>query len=153
MAERAKRQAEQPDTALAPHYKARDLKSLAETGVKLSQLLAGEPTDINGEKDLTPADRRAQLRQRDRTARSPAEIDAHDYHAPGVVDIRGLGLMLAIECDAAERAERVCGRALARGVIALPSGDEGRVVSITPPLCIEPDVLTLALDVIAESLA
>jgi 4-aminobutyrate aminotransferase/(S)-3-amino-2-methylpropionate transaminase len=73
--------------------------------------------------------------------------------AAGVADVRGLGLMLAIECDAAERAERVCGRALARGVIALPSGDEGRVVSITPPLCIEPDVLTLALDVIAESLA
>ena len=42
--------------------------------------------------------------------------------------------------------------ALGRGVIALQSGDEGEVVSVTPPLGIEPEVLESALDVLVEAL-
>ena len=37
---------------------------------------------------------------------------------------------------------------LERGVILLPSGNAGQVLSITPPLTIEPDVLLAALDVV-----
>jgi 4-aminobutyrate aminotransferase-like enzyme len=37
-------------------------------------------------------------------------------------------------------------------VIALISGDDGRVITITPPLCIEREILELAVDVIAEAL-
>ena len=55
----------------------------------------------------------------------------------GVADVRGRGLLLAIECDAPELAPRACARALARGVIVLPSGDDGRVLALTPPLSIE----------------
>ena len=40
-----------------------------------------------------------------------------------------------------------------RGVIVLPSGDDGRVLSITPPLAIEPELLELALDRLVEALA
>ncbi len=64
----------------------------------------------------------------------------------GCTDVRGLGLLLAIECDTPARAARACEEALRRGVIVLPSGDAGRVLSITPPLSIEPELLELALE-------
>ena len=36
------------------------------------------------------------------------------------------------------------------GIILLPSGDDGRVISVTPPLCIERDALIAALEILAE---
>ncbi len=71
---------------------------------------------------------------------------------PGVVDVRGRGLLLAIECDRPERAAAASAGALARGVITLTSGDDARVLSIVPPLCIELELLTLALDAVVEAL-
>ena len=77
--------------------------------------------------------------------------DLTDGH-PGVREVRGLGLMIGIECrsgDAARRAHRL---ALERGVIALPSGSKGEVLSITPPLTIEREVLRSATAVLVESI-
>jgi 4-aminobutyrate aminotransferase/(S)-3-amino-2-methylpropionate transaminase len=71
----------------------------------------------------------------------------------GVADVRGRGLLLAVECDTPARCLRVCTEALRRGVIVVPSGDDGRVVAITPPLSIEADALTDALDVLATCFA
>jgi len=79
----------------------------------------------------------------DRAAETGARALAHLKSR--VVKARGLGLLLAIEC---EDAAALCARALEQGVIALPSGDDGRVVSISPPLCIEPERLEDALDVL-----
>ncbi|MCH2187357.1 aminotransferase class III-fold pyridoxal phosphate-dependent enzyme, partial [Myxococcota bacterium] len=70
-----------------------------------------------------------------------------------VVEVRGLGMMIGIECTRPEQAERVTRRALERGVIVLPSGPEGRVVSLTPPLCIGPQQLDLGTRVLIEALA
>ncbi|MEE8581506.1 MAG: aspartate aminotransferase family protein [Myxococcota bacterium] len=72
---------------------------------------------------------------------------------PGVVEVRGRGLMLGIECDTPGRAKRTCARALSRGVILLPAGRDGRVLSITPPLCIEAEILRSGLDCLAECLS
>ncbi len=71
----------------------------------------------------------------------------------GIIDVRGRGLLLGIECDGLERAARACSRALERGVIVLQSGDDGSVVSITPPLSISRDALELGIDVVADALA
>jgi 4-aminobutyrate aminotransferase/(S)-3-amino-2-methylpropionate transaminase len=71
---------------------------------------------------------------------------------PEITDVRGLGLLLAVEFDTPERAEAVCGRALASGVIALLSGDDGRVISICPPLCIERELLELAIGLLIEAI-
>jgi 4-aminobutyrate aminotransferase/(S)-3-amino-2-methylpropionate transaminase len=68
----------------------------------------------------------------------------------GVVEIRGLGLMLGVEFEDPDVAQRIVARCLERGVILLPSGDRGRVVSVTPPLCIEPDALLAALDILVS---
>jgi 4-aminobutyrate aminotransferase/(S)-3-amino-2-methylpropionate transaminase len=81
-----------------------------------------------------------------------AQLQSAVSGAPGVKDVRGLGLLLAVECDSAERVSRAVAGALRRGVIALQSGDDGRVVSITPPLCIEREILSQALDILSECL-
>jgi 4-aminobutyrate aminotransferase/(S)-3-amino-2-methylpropionate transaminase len=60
-------------------------------------------------------------------------------------DVRGRGLLIAFECDSPDVADAACAGALEAGVILLPSGDDGRVVTITPPLSIATDVLDDAL--------
>ena len=45
-----------------------------------------------------------------------------------------------------------CQEALRRGIILLPSGSGGSVLSITPPLTIDEDVLLGALDVLTSVL-
>jgi 4-aminobutyrate aminotransferase/(S)-3-amino-2-methylpropionate transaminase len=69
-----------------------------------------------------------------------------------VAEVRGRGLMLGIELRDAGDAASVCTSALERGVIALPSGDDGRVVGLSPPLGIETKLLCDALDRLTEDL-
>ena len=73
--------------------------------------------------------------------------------SPRVVACRGLGLLIGIECDAPATAQRACAAALAHGVIAIPSGDDSRVIAVTPPLVIGRDALLAALRVLVESIA
>lgn len=68
----------------------------------------------------------------------------------GVTDVRGLGLLLGVELHAPADTAAACAEALRRGVIVIPSGDAGQVISLTPPLGIERDALLAALDVVAE---
>jgi 4-aminobutyrate aminotransferase-like enzyme len=81
-------------------------------------------------------------------ARLRAALASH----PGVREVRGLGLLIGIECAAPEVAARVCRRALERGLIVLGSGADGRVLSVTPPLVIGRDALAAALDLLVECL-
>lgn len=75
--------------------------------------------------------------------------DATRRH-PRVVECRGLGLLIGIECDAPAAAHAACAAALQRGVIVVPSGDDGRVVAVTPPLVIGRDALLSALATLVE---
>ena len=92
----------------------------------------------------------------ERAARLGAEASAwlREACAPlqGVVDVRGLGLMIGIVCASPATALAACRTALERGVIVLPSGDDGRVLSVTPPLTIERDALLGALDILVGTL-
>ena len=67
-----------------------------------------------------------------------------------VVDVRGRGMMLGVELKEPAQTQAVVRGALERGVILLPSGDGGRVLSITPPLGIEQFALLGALDILIE---
>lgn len=69
---------------------------------------------------------------------------------PGVADVRGRGLLLALELAEPAACAETCAEALRRGIIAIPSGDAGEVVSVTPPLGIEPEALEDALDLLVE---
>lgn len=70
-----------------------------------------------------------------------------------VVEVRGLGLMLGIECARPEIAHAATGRLLEQGYVLLPSGPGGRVLSLTPPLSIEEGALLAACDAIIGCLA
>lgn len=70
-----------------------------------------------------------------------------------VKDVRGRGLMIGIECHDAATSLGACREALERGVILLPSGPAGAVLSVTPPLCVEEERLDAALSVLIEALA
>lgn len=86
-------------------------------------------------------------------ARALAHLESRFAGRTGVREVRGLGLLLAVELDEPKRADALCSQALARGVIALLSGDDARVLSLTPPLSIDPDLLLAAIDRIAAGLS
>jgi 4-aminobutyrate aminotransferase-like enzyme len=69
-----------------------------------------------------------------------------------VVDVRGRGLMLGVECARPAIALAATTRLLERGYVALPSGDGGRVLSLTPPLVIAQDAFFAAIDAIVDEL-
>lgn len=69
-----------------------------------------------------------------------------------VRDVRGLGLMIGVECESGEIALDTTQRLLETGFVVLPSGDGGRVLSLTPPLSIGEDALDAACDAIVACL-
>jgi len=70
-----------------------------------------------------------------------------------VHEVRGLGLMIGIECESGEISLAATQRLLERGFVLLPSGEGGRVLSLTPPLTIGESALEQALAAIIETLA
>ena len=72
---------------------------------------------------------------------------------PAIVDVRGLGSMLAIELADAELATRVIDEALARGVLLLRAGVGGNCIRVLVPLVVSDGELEEALDAWAEALA
>ena len=82
-----------------------------------------------------------------------AQLEGRLSANDAVSEVRGLGLMIGIECVTGEVAARACSEALRRGVIVLQSGEGGRVLSITPALNIDRDGLRLALDLVCEALS
>jgi 4-aminobutyrate aminotransferase/(S)-3-amino-2-methylpropionate transaminase len=69
-----------------------------------------------------------------------------------VRDIRGLGLMLGIECASPEISLATSNAMLSKGYVLLPSGEDGRVLSLTPPLVIGERELVSACREIARLL-
>jgi 4-aminobutyrate aminotransferase-like enzyme len=87
----------------------------------------------------------------DRLSRLPATSSL-------LVSVRGVGLLAGVELRLSDGAPapdacfRVVKQLLARGIIALPDGDHGNVISLTPPLTIDQRQLGNALDVLAAVL-
>ncbi|MBV8530489.1 MAG: aspartate aminotransferase family protein [Candidatus Eremiobacteraeota bacterium] len=76
------------------------------------------------------------------------ELRAH----PSVVDVRGCGLLWAVQVNNAATASTVVRRALRNGVIFLQSGTSGDVVAILPPLVIAESQLAHAIDVLEAAI-
>ncbi|MDP6934290.1 MAG: aminotransferase class III-fold pyridoxal phosphate-dependent enzyme, partial [Myxococcota bacterium] len=66
------------------------------------------------------------------------------------LEFRGRGLLLGIELDDALEASRSL---LQRGFIALPAGEHGEVLALTPPLCTTQAQLQAFLDALEDILA
>ncbi|HEV8020064.1 MAG TPA: aminotransferase class III-fold pyridoxal phosphate-dependent enzyme, partial [Candidatus Lustribacter sp.] len=69
-----------------------------------------------------------------------------------VIDVRGIGMLWAIEFDTAEIANRVVRAGLQRGLILLQSGTTGTSITLAPPLNIEDDQLARAIDVLDRTI-
>jgi 4-aminobutyrate aminotransferase / (S)-3-amino-2-methylpropionate transaminase / 5-aminovalerate transaminase len=66
---------------------------------------------------------------------------------PQIVDVRGIGGMLAIELDRSDVASRVVDEALSRGLLLLKAGVTGNAIRVLVPLVISDSELEEALDV------
>jgi 4-aminobutyrate aminotransferase len=78
---------------------------------------------------------------------------------PGVAEVRGLGLMVAIECEPAEGltataiASSLQQALLKARILVLTCGTYGHVLRLIPPLVVTQEELDLALDVLVHALA
>jgi acetylornithine/succinyldiaminopimelate/putrescine aminotransferase len=70
-----------------------------------------------------------------------------------VVEVRGVGLMLAVELCESGAGAALMDKLRSRGVIALASGERGESLSVTPALNIPEALLESALDRIVEALS
>ncbi|MGE0495540.1 MAG: aspartate aminotransferase family protein [Vulcanimicrobiota bacterium] len=82
-----------------------------------------------------------------------ARFQALQANSPYVVDVRGLGAMMALELEqsglpATELAQRVVAGCREQGVLVILAGTYGNVLRILAPLVIEESQLERALDVI-----
>lgn len=80
------------------------------------------------------------------------EAAARAYFEPREVVVRGRGGMLGLELGSATRAAQVMGAALKRGYLTLPSGVDGDVLSLTPPLMLSEAQLQAAFSAIAAAM-
>ncbi len=71
---------------------------------------------------------------------------------PAVSDVRGRGLLWGVELASKDLAKRLTSEALARGLLLLAGGPEGRVAQIVPPLLIPEPLLDAALTILEEEL-
>ena len=69
---------------------------------------------------------------------------------PQVTDVRGLGLMVALELKTSELAAQLVQRAFERGLLLLTAG--ARAVRLCPPLVVDHDEAATALEIIASAL-
>jgi 4-aminobutyrate aminotransferase-like enzyme len=86
-----------------------------------------------------------------RAARLGEQVGGRLSKWPGVT-VRGRGLLWGVELRSAEIAKRWTAAALARGIILLAGGPEGRVAQIVPPLTISEELLGNALEILEEML-
>ena len=69
---------------------------------------------------------------------------------PGLVrDVRGKGLMLAVQFDSGETAEAVQWACFQRGLLVLEAGDD--VVRMSPPLIVDSDEVATAVRILGEA--
>ena len=80
-------------------------------------------------------------RAKDVGARARDAIRAGVSGAPGVVQVRGEGLMIGIELESGELGLRAVRGLLGKGYVALGGGLRGEVITLTPPLVIPEDLL------------
>ncbi|PSP52587.1 aspartate aminotransferase family protein [Halobacteriales archaeon QH_7_68_42] len=74
-----------------------------------------------------------------------------DADLDGVVDVRGKGLLIGVECDTKERRDDVMAAAMERGLLLLGCGH--KTLRILPPLDVTEREVGLAADLLAEAVA
>jgi 4-aminobutyrate aminotransferase len=68
---------------------------------------------------------------------------------PGVTDVRGKGLMLAVEFGSSDRRDAVQEQAFTQGVLVLGAGE--RTIRLLPPLDLTDREVRLSAELVAEA--
>ena len=90
---------------------------------------------------------------RARSAESPLAARLAGFaELPGIVAVRGRGMLWGIEFRDGATANACVLRALQTGVIVLQSGPGGETLSLSPPLVIEDAQLERALDILEAAI-
>ncbi|WP_254763882.1 aminotransferase class III-fold pyridoxal phosphate-dependent enzyme [Natrinema marinum] len=92
----------------------------------------------------------ATVRERGRQLRARLEDAVDDGDAPGVVDVRGRGLMLGVEFDTKARRDDVLEGAFNRGLLTLGCGY--KTLRLLPPLDVTERELRLGVEVLLEAI-
>ncbi|HXG07521.1 MAG TPA: aminotransferase class III-fold pyridoxal phosphate-dependent enzyme, partial [Nitrososphaera sp.] len=66
----------------------------------------------------------------------------------GIIDVRGLGLMIGIEFDSKKSRDEKLLRAFKKGLLLLPAGQ--KVIRVIPPLTITPEELNEGIQIISQ---
>ena len=75
----------------------------------------------------------------------------------GAVEVRGLGLLIGVEVRDGSGAPReatgvaIAERLLAVGVLALPAGDTGAVIELSPPVVLTDDQVDFAINAVVRA--
>ena len=72
---------------------------------------------------------------------------------PSIREVRGVGLMLAVELDSHDAAAAVVQRCFDAGMLVLTCGPESQVLRLIPPLTITDAELDVALRILSEALS
>jgi 4-aminobutyrate aminotransferase len=72
-----------------------------------------------------------------------------DADMPGVVDVRGKGLLLAVDFDSRERRDAIQEETFARGLLTI--GCSKRTLRLLPPMDVTEREIHLAVDILAET--
>jgi acetylornithine/succinyldiaminopimelate/putrescine aminotransferase len=91
-------------------------------------------------------------RARDLGAEILRDLRARVGSMAAVREVRGLGLMIGVECARPAIALATTRAMLEAGYVLLPSGDGGRVLSLTPPLTIGRQAIRDACEILASCL-
>ncbi|WP_242509255.1 aminotransferase class III-fold pyridoxal phosphate-dependent enzyme, partial [Natrinema altunense] len=76
--------------------------------------------------------------------------ELQDDHPETIVDVRGLGLMTAVEFDTKDRREAVVDAALQRGLLTLGCGQ--KTLRLLPPLDVRERELDIAVDLLDDAI-
>ncbi|QLG47572.1 aminotransferase class III-fold pyridoxal phosphate-dependent enzyme [Natrinema halophilum] len=101
--------------------------------------------DVIYENDLL-----ANVRERGEQFRARLEDAVEDDDAPGVIDVRGRGLMLGIEFDTRPRRDAVLESAFRRGLLTLGCGY--KTLRLLPPLDVTEREIDLGLGLLLETI-
>lgn len=73
-----------------------------------------------------------------------------DAETPGITGVRGIGLMLALDCDTKQRREAIIHEALERGLLILGCGY--KTLRVLPPLDVTEREIELGAELLVESI-
>jgi 4-aminobutyrate aminotransferase-like enzyme len=82
-----------------------------------------------------------------------SELAARTRHCAGVVEVRGVGLMIGIELASGPMAAAVQQACFDAGALVLTCGPRDSVLRLIPPLTISDDELELAVSILGGALA